>query len=157
MGYGREFDAVTRTYSRGAGACVYAFSTTDRDSFEAIRSWRAKVEAEAPGIAAVLVQNKVDLLDSSVVTPDEAEALAQELRLKFYRISVKDDVNVRPMFEYLVEAAVAKARTAVVPGQTNMDFLSPAQVQAEKQSFAVQPTRGKKRTTSSSKSFCTLL
>jgi hypothetical protein len=33
-----EFDAITRTYYRGAGAAVIAFSTTDRASFEAVCS-----------------------------------------------------------------------------------------------------------------------
>ena len=154
-----EFDAVTRTYYRGAGAVVYVFSTTDRASFDELPEWVAKVTAEAPGIAAVVVQNKVDLLEQAVVTPEEAEELASRLRLKFYRTSVKDDVNVRPMFEYLAESALARAKTAGVPGQTNMDFLSPAQVQAEQQSFSIQPTKGKSRAapSSSKKGFCTIL
>lgn len=38
-----EFDAITKAYYRGAQACVLAFSTTDRDSFEAIHSWKMKV------------------------------------------------------------------------------------------------------------------
>uniref|UniRef100_A0A2S2PD02 Ras-related protein Rab-23 n=1 Tax=Schizaphis graminum TaxID=13262 RepID=A0A2S2PD02_SCHGA len=37
-----EFDAITKAYYRGAQACVLAFSTTDRDSFEAIHSWKIK-------------------------------------------------------------------------------------------------------------------
>merc|ERR1711991_1149217 len=77
-----EFDAVTRTYYRGAGAVVYVFSTTDRASFDELPEWVAKVTAEAPGIAAVVVQNKVDLLEQAVVTPEEAEELASRLRLK---------------------------------------------------------------------------
>lgn len=38
-----EFDAITKAYYRGAQACVLAFSTTDRDSFEAAHSWKLKV------------------------------------------------------------------------------------------------------------------
>jgi len=38
-----EFDAITKAYYRGAQACVLAFSTTDRNSFEAIHSWKIKV------------------------------------------------------------------------------------------------------------------
>ena len=54
-----EFDSITRTYYRGAGAAVLAFSTTDRDSFNAIQSWKRKLEAECGTIPMVLVQNKV--------------------------------------------------------------------------------------------------
>lgn len=39
-----EFDAITKAYYRGAQACVLAFSTTDRDSFDAAHSWKMKVE-----------------------------------------------------------------------------------------------------------------
>lgn len=38
-----EFDAITKAYYRGAQACVLAFSSTDRNSFEAIHSWKVKV------------------------------------------------------------------------------------------------------------------
>jgi hypothetical protein len=51
------------TCPAGAGAAVLAFSTTDRASFDALPSWRAKVLEQCPSIAMVLVQNKVDLID----------------------------------------------------------------------------------------------
>ena len=42
---------------------MLAFSTTDRASFDALPGWRSKVLEQCPGIAMVLVQNKVDLID----------------------------------------------------------------------------------------------
>ena len=39
-----EFDAITKAYYRGAQACVVAFSTVDRASFEAVRRWKKKVQ-----------------------------------------------------------------------------------------------------------------
>jgi hypothetical protein len=51
----------------GAQACVLVFSTTDRESFEAISSWREKVVAEVGDIPTALVQNKIDLLDDSCI------------------------------------------------------------------------------------------
>uniref|UniRef100_F7GNA5 RAB23, member RAS onco family n=1 Tax=Macaca mulatta TaxID=9544 RepID=F7GNA5_MACMU len=62
-----EFDAITKAYYRGAQACVLVFSTTDRESFEAVSSWREKVVAEVGDIPTVLVQNKIDLLDDSCI------------------------------------------------------------------------------------------
>ena len=52
----------------GAQACVLAFSTTDRVSFEAIEMWKKKVENEVGDIPMVLVQNKIDLVDQAQVT-----------------------------------------------------------------------------------------
>ena len=62
-----ESDAITKAYYRGAQACVLVFSTTDRESFEAISSWREKVVAEVGDIPTALVQNKIDLLDDSCI------------------------------------------------------------------------------------------
>lgn len=55
------------SYFPGAQACVLVFSTTDRDSFQAIDSWKEKVEAEVGDIPTVLVQNKIDLLEETVI------------------------------------------------------------------------------------------
>ncbi|XP_043919273.1 ras-related protein Rab-23 [Protopterus annectens] len=112
-----EFDAITKAYYRGAQACVLVFSTTDRESFEAIRSWKEKVEAEVGDIPTVLVQNKIDLLDESVIKNEEAENLAKKLKLRFYRASVKEDLNVNEVFKYLAEKYLhrLKQQTAEEP------------------------------------------
>ena len=72
-----EFDAITKAYYRGAQACVVAFSTTDRASFDAVVRWKSKVEDECGGgggssgvgrLPMVLVQNKIDLMHQAVVS-----------------------------------------------------------------------------------------
>ncbi|XP_033737436.1 ras-related protein Rab-23-like [Pecten maximus] len=98
-----EFDAITKAYYRGAQACVLAFSTVDRDSFEAVESWKKKVEDEVGEIGMVIIQNKIDLIDDTVVNDEEAEDLAKRLRLRFYRTSVKENLNVDEVFRYLSE------------------------------------------------------
>jgi len=96
-----EYDAITRTYYKGAGACILAFSTTDRASFDAIESWYKKVQDECGNIVMVLVQNKIDLMDKAVMETSEVEYMAKKLRLKLYRTCVKDDLNVSDVFQYL--------------------------------------------------------
>jgi len=119
-----EFDVITKNYYRGAGAAVLAFSTTDRASFEAIQSWRDKVAAECgDDLSMVLMQNKIDLIDQAVVTSQEAEDLAKKLGLWFYRASVKDNLNIEQIFQYLAECYVKKnnqASSAPVVG--TLDF-----------------------------------
>ncbi|KFQ40003.1 Ras-related protein Rab-23, partial [Mesitornis unicolor] len=87
----------------GAQACVLVFSTTDRESFKAIPTWKEKVVSEVGDVPTVLVQNKIDLLDDSCVKNEEAEALAKKLKLRFYRASVKEDLNVTEVFKYLAD------------------------------------------------------
>ncbi|XP_034377537.1 ras-related protein Rab-23 [Arvicanthis niloticus] len=116
-----EFDAITKAYYRGAQACVLVFSTTDRESFEAISSWREKVVAEVGDIPTALVQNKIDLLDDSCIKNEEAEGLAKRLRLRFYRTSVKEDLNVNEVFKYLAEKHLQKLKQQITedPEQTH--------------------------------------
>ena len=109
-----EFGAITKSYYRGAQACVLVFSTTDRDSFLAIESWRKKVQDEVgTDIPLVLVQNKIDLLDEAVVEQHEAEGLAKKLKLRFYRTSVQENLNVDQVFQYLSEKHIQKMQKTV--------------------------------------------
>ena len=71
-----EFDAITRSYYRGASAAILAFSSVDRQSFSDIESWYNKVEKECgKGLSMALIQNKIDLIlegdneNPSVVKP----------------------------------------------------------------------------------------
>ncbi|KAI9202958.1 ras family-domain-containing protein [Polychytrium aggregatum] len=114
-----EFDSITKAYYKDANALVLAFSTTDRQSFETIKSWRSKVEQVCDDLSMVLIQNKIDLIGSAAVTNEEAESLARELKLKFYRISVKDSLNVEETFQYIAELHLKRlkerAKNAVGP------------------------------------------
>ncbi|CAH1985886.1 unnamed protein product [Acanthoscelides obtectus] len=103
-----EFDAITKAYYRGAQACVLAFSTVDRESFEAAHSWKLKVENECGEIPTVIVQNKIDLMDHSVVNPEEAELLARALGCRLIQTSVKEDLNVGAVFRHLAAQCLAE-------------------------------------------------
>lgn len=49
-----EFDAITAAYYRGAHACVLAYSATDRDSFDAIPSWKLKVHESSRCLSSLI-------------------------------------------------------------------------------------------------------
>jgi GTPase SAR1 family protein len=59
----------------GSGAVVYAFSTTDRESFLAVENWKRKVDEECGDIPCVLVQNKIDMLAQAQVDPYVGRAM----------------------------------------------------------------------------------
>lgn len=124
-----EFDAITKAYYRGAQACVLTFSTTDRMSFEAIKDWKMKVENECGEIPTVVVQNKIDLMDQAVVSPEEAETLSRNLGCRLIRTSVKEDVNVASVFRYLATKChqiMTQSYNTIVPtGQPAISAFSP--------------------------------
>lgn len=134
-----EFDAVTKSYYRGAHGCVIAFSTVDRDSFEAVEKWKGKVEAEVGSIAMVLVQNKVDLIDKAVSSNDEVEALAKKLKLKLYRTCVSENLNVDKVFEYLGEQYVNGPSEPEPPAPAETPA-APTQARTEAAAVSVPPS-----------------
>lgn len=143
-----EFDAITKAYYRGAQACVLTFSTVDRESFEAVECWKNKVEAEVGEIATVIVQNKIDLIDEAEVQTHEAEALAQKLQLRFYRISVKDNLNVSEVFRYLADKYLSQTSVIFAEeflAQKNIASMIPSKkkrsgYRRQDVSFSLQPS-----------------
>lgn len=108
------FSKLTRNYYKGSGAVVYVFSTTDRDSFEEIENWKAKVEDECGNICSVLVQNKIDLLDQAEMSSTEVEDLARRIKCKLYRACVKDNILVDDVFEDLAEMFIDQGGEAAL-------------------------------------------
>eukprot|EP00727_Mastigamoeba_balamuthi_P002020 m51a1_g11815 putative ras-related protein rab-23 (229) ;mRNA; r:391834-392837 len=101
-----EFDGITKNYYKGAAGAVLAFSTTDADSLKALESWKTKVEAQCGPICMAIMQNKVDLLSEAKVTQKEVEDAATRVKAKLYRVSVKDNLNVNDLFEYLASECI---------------------------------------------------
>eukprot|EP00357_Protocruzia_adherens_P004385 CAMPEP_0114997636 /NCGR_PEP_ID=MMETSP0216-20121206/15014_1 /TAXON_ID=223996 /ORGANISM="Protocruzia adherens, Strain Boccale" /LENGTH=303 /DNA_ID=CAMNT_0002362049 /DNA_START=38 /DNA_END=949 /DNA_ORIENTATION=+ len=99
-----EYNALTRRYYKGAAAAVIAFSTVDRDSFDAIQKWRTAVMEECGPIPTILIQNKVDLIDQAVMSSSEVENVARNLNLKLFRTCVKENLNVVEAFDELAAA-----------------------------------------------------
>ena len=112
-----EFDTLTRNYYRGAQACVIVFSTTDRASFVAVESWKEKVEREVQNLPIVIVQNKVDQIETAVMTAREVEDLARKLGIKLYRTCVKDNTNVDAVFDLLADMAMKPQAAAPAKAQ----------------------------------------
>jgi hypothetical protein len=93
-----------------------------------VERWKLKVEAEFEGSTPpvmCLVQNKADLVDvasggaaAAVVGAAEVEAMARKLGMPLFRTSVKLDVNVQAVFEYLAAQFIRRgqARSATSAG-----------------------------------------
>ena len=65
-----------------------------RDTVDCVTFPCTQVEVECGSILMALVQNKIDLIDDSSMTPEEVESLAKKLKLHLFRTSVKENFNV---------------------------------------------------------------
>jgi len=100
---GQEYyDAITKRYYKGAHAALIVFSVENLESFNNVLKWKEKVQAECGKIPLILVMNKVDLPEEQkLVSHQEAEDLAMKLNLVFFPTSVKDNKNIKAIFDHL--------------------------------------------------------
>ena len=96
-----EYDALTKKYYKGASACILAFSTDDKKSFENVEKWKSKVENECGDLPMVLVQTKYDLKDNQAFSEEEVSDLQARVGVKLFRSCSKENINVTEVFEYL--------------------------------------------------------
>ncbi|XP_014681657.1 PREDICTED: ras-related protein R-Ras2-like [Priapulus caudatus] len=99
-----EFSAMREQYMRSGEGFLLVYSITDRNSFDEIYKFhkqilRVKDRDEFP---MLLVGNKADLDHHRQVSSEEAQHLAQQLKLPFMECSAKVRMNVDQAFHDLV-------------------------------------------------------
>ncbi|XP_035662216.1 ras-related protein R-Ras2-like [Branchiostoma floridae] len=111
-----EFSAMREQYMRTGEGFVLVFSVTDRGSFDEVYKFhrqilRVKDRDEFP---MLLVGNKADLDPKRVVSQEEGQELARQLRVGYLEASAKTRLNVDQAFHELVRI-VRKFRAEECP------------------------------------------
>ncbi|XP_066265365.1 ras-related protein R-Ras2-like [Branchiostoma lanceolatum] len=111
-----EFSAMREQYMRTGEGFVLVFSVTDRGSFDEVYKFhrqilRVKDRDEFP---MLLVGNKADLDQQRVVSQEEGQELARQLRVGYLEASAKTRLNVDQAFHELVRI-VRKFRAEECP------------------------------------------
>jgi GTPase SAR1 family protein len=74
------------------------YDCTNEESFDSITDWLKEIEIHASGeVPIVLLANKTDL-PNRVISTEQGQSLAQELRLKYFEASAKTGSNINEMF-----------------------------------------------------------
>ncbi len=104
-----QFKRVRKSYLTNAEAGILVYDVTNRSSFENIdKNWHREIKKASPDIALILVGNKIDLESKRVVSRDEGEALAQNLRLTYVETSAKTGENIDDAFKMLALQIIKK-------------------------------------------------
>ncbi|GCB75782.1 hypothetical protein scyTo_0019806 [Scyliorhinus torazame] len=101
-----EFGAMREQYMRSGEGFLLVFAINDRGSFDEISKFhrqilRVKDRDEFP---MILIGNKADLEHQRLVTKDEADNLARQLKVTYLEASAKIRLNVDNAFHNLVRA-----------------------------------------------------
>eukprot|EP01063_Lacrimia_lanifica_P014135 TRINITY_DN2078_c3_g3_i1.p1 TRINITY_DN2078_c3_g3~~TRINITY_DN2078_c3_g3_i1.p1 ORF type:complete len:231 (+),score=79.40 TRINITY_DN2078_c3_g3_i1:83-694(+) len=104
-----RYRGVTRTYYRGAGACLIVFDITARQSFSHVEQWLQDARSLAgDDIAVMLVGNKGDKADQREVSTMEATTFAQENGMLYFETSALTGEYVDDAFVKLANIVVMR-------------------------------------------------
>ncbi|KAK6179017.1 hypothetical protein SNE40_011468 [Patella caerulea] len=99
-----RYRTITTAYYRGAMGFLLMYDVTNEESFNAVQDWCTQIKTHAWSNASVLlVGNKCDLEDRRTITAKEGEELGGNLGLEFFETSAKENINVKAVFERLVD------------------------------------------------------
>lgn len=109
-----RYRTITTAYYRGAMGFLLMYDITNQDSFCAVQDWATQIKTYSwDNAQVVLVGNKLDLEDDRQVPAEDAERLASELGFLFFEASAKDNINVKQVFDSLVDVICEKMNDTV--------------------------------------------
>uniref|UniRef100_A0A1A8RGG1 small monomeric GTPase n=3 Tax=Nothobranchius TaxID=28779 RepID=A0A1A8RGG1_9TELE len=80
------------------------YDITNQDSFSAVQDWATQIKTYSwDNAQVILVGNKCDLEDDRLVPTEHGQQLAEGLGFQFFEASAKDSINVKQVFERLVD------------------------------------------------------
>ena len=111
------FQAITRTYYKGAIGALLVYDITRRETFTHVTKWLDDVRTNSiKNVTVILIGNKKDLEDKRQVSYEEGEAFAKENGLMFLETSAKTAYNVVESFNLSAQCILNNIeRTGIDP------------------------------------------
>ncbi|CAF1592990.1 unnamed protein product, partial [Adineta steineri] len=108
-----RYRTITTAYYRGAMGFILMYDITNEESFNAVQDWCTQIKMYSwDNAQVVLVGNKCDLDQDRAVTQERGQRLADQLGLEFFETSAKENINVKAVFERLVDIILEKMSDA---------------------------------------------
>jgi len=95
------FDCIRPQYYRGANGAIIVFDVTNQESFDNLDKWFADLYEQCGKIPIILVANKIDLAEKTVIPLEEGENYALKKGIMFFETSAKTGEHVVDVMEEL--------------------------------------------------------
>lgn len=93
-----RFRTITSTYYRGTHGVIVVYDVTSGDSFANVKRWLHEIDQNCDTVSRVLVGNKDDCPDRKVVLTQDAQRFADQMSIRMFETSAKENKNVEDMF-----------------------------------------------------------
>ena len=105
-----RFKAVSVSFIKKADGVILMYDISDIESFEAVENWIKSIrEIGKEKLPIILVGNKCDLSDDKrQVSLKEGQDKANEFNIPFYETSCKEGINIKEVFEKLIDDIIEK-------------------------------------------------
>lgn len=114
-----RYRTITTAYYRGAMGFILMYDITNEESFNSVQDWCTQIKTYSwENAQVVLVGNKCDMDDERIVSYERGRQLADQLGLEFFEASAKENINVKAVFEKLVEIICNKMAESLDSTQT---------------------------------------
>ncbi|XP_060108269.1 ras-related protein Rab-3D [Heteronotia binoei] len=116
-----RYRTITTAYYRGAMGFLLMYDISSQESFCAVQDWATQIKTYSwDNAQVILVGNKCDLEEDRVIPTEEGRRLAEELGFEFFEASAKDNINVKQVFERLVDIICEKMNESLDGGSAGM-------------------------------------
>ena len=114
-----RYRTITTAYYRGAMGFILMYDITNEESFNSVQDWCTQIKTYSwENAQVVLVGNKCDMDDERVVSYERGRQLSDQLSLEYFEASAKENINVKAVFEKLVEIICNKMAESLDSNQT---------------------------------------
>ncbi|XP_056634870.1 ras-related protein Rab-3 isoform X1 [Diorhabda carinulata] len=99
-----RYRTITTAYYRGAMGFILMYDITNEESFNSVQDWVTQIKTYSwDNAQVILVGNKCDMEDERVISFERGKQLAEQLGVEFFETSAKENINVKAVFERLVD------------------------------------------------------
>ncbi|XP_002735152.1 ras-related protein Rab-35-like [Saccoglossus kowalevskii] len=98
-----RFRTITSTYYRGTHGVIVVYDVTAADSFVNVKRWLHEIDQNCDDVARILVGNKNDCPERKVVVTEDAKRFSEQMGIKLFETSAKDNINVEEMFNAITQ------------------------------------------------------
>lgn len=126
------YRSLTPMYYRNAHAALIVYDVTSRQSFEAAETWIKELLDINEDVFAILVANKIDLIDNRTVQESEGQTLAEQYGLQYIETSACTGVGIEKVFQSIIQTIQTseKLRGRLRPIGSTTEQIAPEKTQS---------------------------